>query len=218
LTNSKSRGGIKILFKKGAEANLFKEIWYGRSVLKKVRIPKSYRHPLLDEKIRKARTIHEAKLLSEVRALGISTPIVYYIDLKHTAIFMEFIEGFTIKELLFDSSTDLSKICINIGKIIGTLHKNNIIHGDLTTSNIILESKTQKMFLIDFGLSEYSTTVESRGVDLHLIHRALQSTHINLLDPCFDAILKGYLIIMGQENTDDVLQRLKEIENRGRYH
>ena len=207
-----------MLYKTGAEANLYKEIWYGKSIIKKVRISKSYRHPALDQQLRTARTIHEAKIITESRKLGVSTPIIYYIDIPKTTIFMEFIEGQRIKELLNDSSTNFSEICIKIGNIIGTLHKNNIIHGDLTTSNLILQSQTKRIYLIDFGLAEYSTTIESRGVDLHLIHRALQSTHFRILEKCFHAILEGYTMILGTEKATEVIKRLGEIEKRGRYH
>jgi TP53 regulating kinase-like protein len=207
-----------VLYKKGAEADLFKEEWYGRTILKKIRVPKSYRHPLLDEQLRRARTIHEAKILTDVRTIGIPTPVVYYIDLENTAIYMEFIEGIRIKELLSQPKTDSAGVCNQIGKIIGTLHQNNIIHGDLTTSNMILQANTEKVFLIDFGLAEYSTTLESQGVDLHLIHRALQSTHFNILEHCFNAILEGYSRIVGTRGTAHIIERLEAIEKRGRYH
>lgn len=206
-----------MLYKKGAEAYLFKEEWYGRTILKKVRIQKAYRHPVLDQQLRMARTIHEAKLLTEIRKLGVSTPVVFYIDLLNTTIFMEFIEGIRIKELLNDNSTDPIKICRVIGRIAGILHQNNIIHGDLTTSNMILQTSSQRLYLIDFGLAEYSTNVENRGVDLHLLHRALQSTHFRILDVCFTAIKAGYTEILGDQ-ASEVFHRLTEIEKRGRYH
>ena len=197
-------GVIEILYKKGAEAHLFKEEWYGRNILRKVRIPKSYRHPVLDKRLRMARTTHEAKILTEVRKLGISTPIIYYIDVPNAAILMEFIEGERVKELLNNPKTNHTEICKQIGTIIGILHKNNIIHGDLTTSNMIIQAESQKIYLIDFGLAEYSATIESRGVDLHLIHRALQSTHFQILDACFEAIKSGYSAIVGVKKAKEV--------------
>ena len=207
-----------VLFKKGAEAHLFKQSWYGRTIIKKLRIPKSYRHPLLDERLRMARTVHEAKIMTETRKIGIPTPTIYFIDVAEAAIIMEFIEGRRVKELLNDPQTDHTKICKRIGEIIGKLHKNNIIHGDLTTSNMIFQSDTGKIYLIDFGLAEYSTGLESRGVDLHLIHRVLQSTHFTILEGCFKAILEGYKTIIGEKDTREVIQRFNEIEKRGRYH
>ncbi|MFX1294850.1 MAG: Kae1-associated kinase Bud32 [Promethearchaeota archaeon] len=207
-----------MLFKQGAEAHLFKEEWYGRTILKKVRIPKSYRHSILDQRLRITRTIHEAKILTETRKLGISTPVVYYIDVPNATIFMEFIEGIRVKELLNESTNNFTEICKKIGRIIGILHKNNVIHGDLTTSNMIIQANSKKIYLFDFGLAEYSTSLENRGVDLHLIHRALQSTHFRILEVCFTAIKEGYSEILGDQKANNVLQRLDEIEKRGRYH
>ena len=83
---------------------------------------------------------------------------------------------------------------------------------------MILQTDSEKIYLIDFGLAEYSTTIESRGVDLHLIHRALQSTHFQILDACFGALKDGYSEIVGEKKASEVLQRLHEIEKRGRYH
>jgi TP53 regulating kinase-like protein len=202
----------------GAEAYLFKENWYGRLILRKVRVSKAYRHPILDQQLRFARTIHEAKIISEVRKLGISTPIIYYLDIPNATIYMEFIEGLRVKERLIANPTDHVELFNKIGRMIGILHKNDIIHGDLTTSNMIIQENTDKIYLIDFGLAEYSTTLESRGVDLHLIRRALQSTHFKILESCFAAILEGYSQILGAEYTKEILQRLDDIEQRGRYH
>lgn len=181
-------------------------------------MPKSYRHPELDQRLRIARTIHEAKILSDTRKLGISTPIVYYIDVPNATIFMEYIDGVRIKELLYNDTSNFDVICRNIGRIIATLHKNNIIHGDLTTSNLIEQINTGRLYLLDFGLAEYSTTLEDRGVDLHLLQRVFQSTHFRIIDTCFSAILQGYKEVLGEKQTVLVLQRLEEIKKRGRYH
>jgi TP53 regulating kinase-like protein len=202
----------------GAEAYLYKETWYGRSILKKVRVSKAYRHPLLDQQLRIARTIHEAKIITETRKLGISTPIIYYVDVPNATIFMEFIDGIRVKETLMENPANHEELFKKIGRIIGTLHKNTIIHGDLTTSNMIVQATTGKIYLIDFGLAEYSTALESRGVDLHLIRRALQSTHFKILESCFAAIMVGYTEILGEASTKEILQRLEDIDQRGRYH
>jgi TP53 regulating kinase-like protein len=83
---------------------------------------------------------------------------------------------------------------------------------------MISQAESNKIYLLDFGLAEYSTNVESRGVDLHLIHRVLQSTHFKILEECFAAILEGYTQVLGKEKVNQVIQRLTEIEKRGRYH
>jgi TP53 regulating kinase-like protein len=155
--------------------------------------------------------MHEAKLA------GVPTPTIYSVDVAATTIVMEYIEGTRIKETLNDlSSKKRDGLCRLLGRLVGRLHRKGIIHGDLTTSNMIV-SKSGKIFFIDFGLAEYSEEVEKRGVDLLLMKRALQSTHYAYARECFDAAIKGYAKEMTDEATGEVVKRVKEIENRGRY-
>jgi TP53 regulating kinase-like protein len=91
-----------------------------------------------------------------------------------------------------------------------------VIHGDLTTSNMILNSE-DKIFLVDFGLGEKTMELEVRGVDLHLMKRALQSTHYQFAEECFEAVMRGYGAVLGAEETGKVLWKIREIERRGRY-
>ncbi|UCH01435.1 MAG: Kae1-associated serine/threonine protein kinase [Candidatus Bathyarchaeota archaeon] len=130
---------------------------------------------------------------------------------------MEYIEGLRLKEKLNDLlSYERKTICIALGRLIGRLHQKRIIHGDLTKSNIIID-KNGKIFLVDFGLAEYSGELEKRGVDLLLAKRALHSTHYNYAQQCFNAIIEGYSIEMGAKATQKVIERIKIIEKRGRY-
>ncbi|MEM2091709.1 MAG: O-sialoglycoprotein endopeptidase, partial [Candidatus Bathyarchaeia archaeon] len=85
-----------------------------------------------------------------------------------------------------------------------------------TTSNMILTPSGRIVF-VDFGLSEQSVDLEARGVDLHLMRRALASTHYKYADECFNAVIDGYREIMGDEITKDVINKIREIERRGRY-
>ncbi len=96
------------------------------------------------------------------------------------------------------------------------LHSHGLIHGDLTTSNMIL-SPEGKIFFVDFGLGERNIEVEAQGVDLHLMKRALQSTHYQFWEECFKNILCGYSSILGPEAAENVYEKIKEIERRGRY-
>jgi len=107
-------------------------------------------------------------------------------------------------------------LCLKIGELIGRLHEYGIIHGDLTTSNMILNSEG-KIFFVDFGLGEKTKELEARGVDLHLMKRALQSTHFNFADECFNYVIIGYSKVLNTETTKKTLDRIKEIERRGRY-
>ncbi len=205
-----------MLIAKGAEACLYKSEWYGFEVIIKERIKKSYRHPTLDYKLRAYRTVLEARMMNEARAVGVPTPIVYDVDLEKTRIIYEYIDGVKVKNIL-EQLTEIERRKLNrrIGLLIGLLHKNGLIHGDLTTSNMLLKS-SGNIYFIDFGLCEHSTDVESKGVDLHLMKRALESTHFRIASKSFREILEGYRETAG-ESAEEVIKRIALIEKRGRY-
>jgi TP53 regulating kinase-like protein len=122
-----------------------------------------------------------------------------------------------VKQLLNDINKDERRsLCLRIGELIGKLHRIGVIHGDLTTSNMILNSEG-KVFFVDFGLGEKTKELEARGVDLHLMKRALQSTHFRFTEECFDAVIDGYSKVFDAETVKTVLDKIKEIERRGRY-
>jgi len=207
----------QMLLKKGAEASLYLEEWHGRKVIMKKRLPKAYRLPSLDETIRSQRTIHEPQIIHKAKEAGVPTPTIYLVDIANSNIIMEFIEGKQVKQILNNfTQAKRVQLCRHIGKLIGRLHNHGIIHGDLTTSNMILTSQG-KVFFIDFGLSEWSTELEARGVDLHLMKRALQSTHYRYAEECFKAVMDGYSEIVGKDTAENVLAKIREIERRGRY-
>ena len=206
-----------MLIKKGAEANLYLENWHGKKVIIKERIPKKYRLPVLDERIRTYRTVHEPQLMHEAKKAGVPTPTIYMVDLAKKSIIMEYVEGKQVKRILNQlSAKERIELCRKIGILIGRLHKNGIIHGDLTTSNMILTSNG-KIYFVDFGLGEFSKELEARGVDLHLMKRALQSTHYLFAEESFNAVLEGYAEAVGEVEAKKVLEKIREIELRGRY-
>ena len=130
---------------------------------------------------------------------------------------MEFIEGKQVKQILDDlTHKERQHQSNHIGKLIGRLHNHNLIHGDLTTSNMILNQENTIVF-VDFGLGEISVELESRGVDLHLMKRAFQSTHFRFSDECFRNVLEGYTKIVGTERSRKVIGKISQIERRGRY-
>ncbi|MBT0159673.1 Kae1-associated kinase Bud32 [Candidatus Bathyarchaeota archaeon A05DMB-2] len=205
------------LLKKGAEASLFLTEWYGRRVVVKVRFPKKYRPAELDERIRRYRTAHEPQLMHEAKLAGVPTPTIFLVDMANAAITMEFVEGKQVKQLLGDiPKEERQQLCFRIGEQIGKLHGHDVIHGDLTTSNMILTSEG-KVFLVDFGLGEKNTELEARGVDLHLMKRALQSTHYEFAEECFQNVMLGYKAVLGEQDAKSVLDKIREIERRGRY-
>lgn len=191
------------LIAQAAEAKIFRE---GDSVIKD-RVSKGYRHPELDKKIIKQRTKKEASILEKAAKLGIS-PKPSLVELNK--IKMPFIEGKKLSQGL--ENLDYKKICKQIGEKIATLHDNHIIHGDLTTSNMILDKENQVKF-IDFGLGFISQRNEDKAVDLHLIKQALEAKHFSIHKECEKIILENY----NSKDRIKILEQLKKVELRGRY-
>jgi TP53 regulating kinase and related kinases len=205
------------LFKKGAEANLYLADWHGKKAIVKKRIPKKYRPEALDKQIRTYRTVHEPQLMHEAKAAGVPTPLIYMVNVPEATITMEYVEGKQVKQLLNKATKQERKmLCVRIGELVGKLHLEGLIHGDLTTSNMIL-SVEGKIVFVDFGLGEKNIEVEAKGVDLHLLKRALQSTHFMFWEECFQSVLSGYSTMLGVELAEKVYLKIREIEKRGRY-
>lgn len=202
------------IISRGAESIIYLDNFEDQKVLVKERIKKNYRIEQIDKKLRKQRTREETKLLTEARKCGVATPKILHVDEANCKIIMEFIDGTRIKEFLniADKKT-IEKICFEIGKSIGKLHSSRIVHGDLTTSNMIL--KNDKIYFIDFGLGEFSNRIEDFGVDLNLLYEALRSTHFKILKICWNNIIKGYK--KEYKDAEKVLKKMEEIEKRARY-
>lgn len=212
-----------MLLKKGAEANLYIEsfarvlprVGEGKVVVKH-RIPKRYRISEIDKQLRESRTALESKLFADAKRAGVPTPLIYEVDRVGMRIVMEYVEGQQVKLVLDRLGPDARrKLCELIGRQVARLHRACITHGDLTTSNMIL-TREGKVYFVDFGLGEYNPSLEARGVDLHLLRRALQSIHFRITDEAYRAVLAGYKREFG-EGAEDVIERVEEIEHRGRY-
>jgi len=203
----------KILYK-GAEAEIYLSKYLGKDVLKKHRIKKSYRIKEIDENLISTRTKEETKLMIEARGQGVSVPIIYDVDLKKGIITMQYVKGERIKDI-FDKISDKKrkKLCIDIGRNIAKFHNNNIIHGDITTSNMIFYDK--RVHFIDFGLGEISSEVEAKGVDLHVLMEAIESTH-SKNSGYFKYVLEGYKNEY-RNDAELVFKKIDEIVKRGRY-
>lgn len=204
------------LIAKGAEADIWHDIdWNGKDVLIKKRVRKLYRHEELDNQLRSYRTIHEALIMHRAKCAGVPTPLIYQVIPEEAVIVMEYINGEKVRDVInFVGNEKRKEIFRKIGIQTGRLHKSGIIHGDLTTSNMIKEKAI--IFFIDFGLAELSSEDEKRGVDLHLMRRMLVSTHYMFEEELFKAFEDGYRSIMGGE-AEAVFKKMKEIEKRGRY-
>lgn len=201
------------VIRRGAEAEIRKSTWLGRDVIVKSRVPKGYRHPDLDCGLRATRTRNEAKLIHEAREHGVPTPIIYDIDMARAEITMEEIQGPRVKDELDRADpAEVEALCKEMGRLIALLHKAGIVHGDLTTSNMIMSKG--RMWFIDFSLGSRAAMVEEMGVDIHLLKEAFQSAHSTLLDS-FPVILDSYRHHF--HRADEVIKKMKDIESRGRY-
>ena len=199
----------------GAEAVLTKTEWSGYKAIKKIRLPKKYRIEPLDKELRKSRTLIESKLLIAAKRYGIHTPYIFDLDIPNTTIVMEDIEGSLVKDIL-DSDIDLKEkltVSRKIGYQVGILHNNEIIHGDLTTSNVI-EDKGEVIF-IDFGLGKFSKAVEDKAVDILLMKKCFISTHTANSKELFFAFQEGYRESLS--NSKSVFKRAIKVEARGRH-
>ncbi len=203
------------LISRGAEADLYLSEWYGVRAVLKIRNPKPYRVPQLDEEIRRQRTVREATFLAEARRAGVTTPLVYLVDEKRAEIAMQFIQGERIRELL-KGGNENPRIFHRLGESIANLHMSGIVHGDLTTSNFIV-APNHKLVFLDFGLAFFSNRLEDTAVDLHLMKQILISAHSTLSHQLFRRVLQGYQNVAGKTVTKEIQVKIREIERRARY-
>lgn len=200
------------LLKKGAEGDIFLTKYENALAILKTRKKKQYRNQILDDKIRKSRTIRESTILSEVKEFGVKTPLVYQVNHNNCTILMQKISGNVVRDL---AGNELILACREIGKITGTLHKNGIMHGDLTTSNFILSNG--KIYTIDFGLSQRTIRIEDHAVDLRLFKEILNSAHVDMMKKLWSSFLQGYKMAVGYSRYNQILNHVLVIEGRGRY-
>jgi len=209
------------LLKIGAEARLTIE----DGKVHKHRISKGYRVKAIDARLRKERTRSEARLIDGARRAGVETPIIFNVDDKEMTIVMELVEGVRVDKVL------TKELCGQVGKEVAKIHNAGIIHGDLTTSNILVvdselrefgaskprtsESTKPRIYFIDFGLGEFSRSIEKRGVDLKVLEGSIIATKGEEAAVFVEAALDAYE--KAAEDGLAVMERLKQIEKRGRY-
>ena len=192
------------LIAQGAEAKIFKK----KDSILKDRIKKSYRLPQIDQRLRKSRTRSEAKILRKASGI-INVPKVIRVDDKKMNLEIEYIEGVKVRDLFDRDDEKLKrKVCRKLGKTIKKMHQNDIIHGDLTTSNMIWNDK---LYLIDFGLGKISIRVEDMAVDIHLLKECFRSKHHVHWQTYWNEFKKAY-------NQEKVFNQLERVEARARYN
>jgi Kae1-associated kinase Bud32 len=123
------------------------------------------------------------------------------------SIVMERVHGQRLRDEL--NQNNVAKYASELGAMISGIHAEDIIHGDLTTSNVLVETKSKELVLIDFGLSNKSKRIEEKAVDLHVLKETLEGSHPLLKDAFWDSFVESY-------KHSAVLERLKAVEKRGR--
>ncbi|CAF0922654.1 unnamed protein product [Didymodactylos carnosus] len=214
----------------GAEARLYRCLYFGRCSIIKERFIKTYRHPELDRTITSQRLRNEVRLLTRAKQLGIHTPSIYHIDLDKRLIVMEeLVKCKTVKQTIDeyitnDDRQNLEKLAREIGHIIARLHESQIVHGDLTTSNMLLippyNNPEQDLYLIDFGLSSFVSSkqqiLENIAVDLYVLERAVICTHEKAKN-FFQNILTSYRqAIKDEKQREQIIKKYDEVRMRGR--
>ncbi len=193
----------------GAEAIIYKD----NDTIIKERFSKEYRLAHLDEALRQFRTRREAKVLGKLTEMNFPAPQLHSFSDKRMSIVMDFVPGEKLKDVL-EESNDYLTLAKEIGERVGKLHAHDIIHGDLTTSNMIMHKENHTIHLLDFGLSSFSQKNEDKAVDLFGMQRAIESTHTQKADEIFASALEGYSLSNPQ--AIDVLKRLEDVRKRGR--
>ncbi|XP_050073084.1 EKC/KEOPS complex subunit TP53RK [Anopheles maculipalpis] len=227
---------IKLL-KQGAEGKLYIGTYKGKRCLVKERFEKKYRHPALDRQLTRQRIKAEQKAFQRCAAAGLQTPTLFGVDLEGRKLYMEYLDkSRTAKEFIDEltavapgkdatASPQLRKLAEKIGHVIGVLHRNNLVHGDLTTSNMLLDPVEDgasedaavfpyRLVTIDFGLSHFSDNNEHKGVDLYVLERAILSTHSQLPD-LFGLIMEAYRV-HNTNNCKETIAKYEEVRARGR--
>jgi TP53 regulating kinase-like protein len=191
----------------------------------KERFSKAYRHPVLDERLTKTRCRSEARILEKCgKTTDIRVPRVVRVDPPN--LYLEFIEGQSLKDYwlkpnLQDGQHQIGTLVVagKMGTVIGLLHNLGVIHGDLTTSNMMIQftGSDYELVMIDFGLAKSTSSVEEQAVDLYVLERALQSSHPDLPENFFEVLLESYTTTTASsKKSQNTLQRLEQVRLRGR--
>ena len=203
---------------RGAEAIIYLVEYIGEETILKQRIGKRYRDTAIDRFLIKSRTYKEAVALKTAEDLSVPTPRLYYSSIRDGVLVMSFIKGILLRDALLQRRVDeelKKEIFMKIGYYLAILHNNDITHGDLTTSNIILTGNSE-IYLIDFGLANLNSDYEEKSVDVEMFERVLISTHSDEAGKLFKFFLDGY--INNVDNSSEIMRRYHIIKKRGRYH
>lgn len=203
----------------GAESKVRFGKYGGHDAIWKERFPKRYRHPELDQRLACQRTKTEVRNMNKIKnkctELSTRIPEILFSDDRN--IIMTRVpnskNSCRFIEEAMKAGTDIDWIFTQIGRVVGLIHKVGVIHGDLTTSNFLL-TEEKELIPIDFGLSSHSTSSEDRAVDLYVLERALQTTHVD--EEKFKIVLDEYRKTLSNPDNEKVVKKLDEVRTRGR--
>lgn len=197
----------------------------GRPAVMKQRFSKAYRHPTLDAALTASRTRAEARALARARALGVAAPALLYVDVEASTLVMERVPGRSLKEVLRDAGEggrdsagagpNPAALAAAVGAAVAALHDGGLVHGDLTTSNLLVRDADNSLVVIDFGLATHSNLAEDRAVDLYVLERAVTAAHAGAAgDAIFAAVLAAYK--SSSRAWCSTLNKFAEVRLRGR--
>lgn len=227
----------------GAESKIYFGTHSNNRCVIKHRFSKKYRHPILDKKLTKERTKRERRMIEKIKSrskeLAFYMPKVVWSD-DSTILMTEVTDCETLYKCIEREPNQALKYAPLIGQCVAELHNLGIVHGDLTTSNLLLSPKIQhqdkempskkvksdnlqESFIvvpIDFGLSTGSAHPEERAVDLYVLERALLSTHFSD-KTFFNYVLDTYISCIDEKTCEPsgkhkIIERLQEVRARGR--
>ncbi len=196
----------------GAEAVLTKSRYIDRSAITKTRIGKGYRDPRLDARIRSSRLRNEVSIALRLHEIGIDTPTVYSLRPDSRKIIMQRLDGMSLRDAIV-SGYNGQEMMENLGALVAKMHSNMISHGDLTTSNLIVD-KRNRIYFIDASMGSYPAEKEALAQDLFLLKESLASMHGNQ-PSLWKHFLNSYMDKAG--STEEVVSILRTIEARRRY-
>ncbi len=205
------------LLYRGAEADIVAGSWQGLDAVYKVRRPLKYRLSVLDEAIRHQRTVHEAQMMRAAREAGLDVPRLFYVGPREATLVMELMPGRRLKDLVGEGlpSIEVLHLFRSLGRDVATLHAAGIMHGDLTTANVM--ARDRRLAFLDFGLAAHTARVEDHAVDLRLIKETIEGAHPAAAPPALKSLLEGYASSAGAKRARAVAGQLRAIERRGRY-
>lgn len=201
----------------GAESKIWSGHLLKRNVIKKERFEKTYRNRQLDERLTKERTRAEIRSLIKLKELDLTfsklLPTIYFSS-EREIVMNEVADAQTINEFTKENKfEDCNWFYIAFGKAIAEIHKSNIVHGDITTSNFLI-NKDRQIVPIDFGLSQFNNTIEDFAVDLYVLERSLLTNDIEHFKG-LEIILDAYRKAMGKKGAE-ITKKLDEVRLRGR--